>query len=289
MMYCSWRMPRAGSLPVMLTALAAGFVFGGARPAVNEGPAGEGATAKKANTYDFGKSFLRWTSMPNNHTPRLQVAAACTLIRDGKSKEYFLSEACTGEKMYADKDLIHLPANEFAMVCAPNEEYMFFKWYAATEQNMVEMRRVGEAMTTRDGRGAKISEMPVHMAHHARIRPVTSYREIREAILGNKVLNGRTEYLGQDGKTQVVLNYPIKICNIAHGRERWQVDTPILLPDLAAKTDLPIGVMRMGYIVFNSWDWAEVILRTPMSRPTGKSAFGDSQRLTVKNQLFCAD
>lgn len=285
--HSSWRGP-AATLTI-LTGVACWLGATAIQPIANVNRAGEVKASKNANTYDFGKSFLRWTSMPNNHTPRLQVAAACTLIRDGKSKEYFLSEACTGEKMYADKDLIHVPANEFAMVCLPNEEYMFFKWYAATEQNMVEMRRVGETMTTRDGRGAKISEMPVHMAHHARVRPLTSYRDVREAILGNKVLNGRTEYLGQDGKTQVVLNYPIKICNIAHARERWQVDTPILLPDLAAKADLPIGVMRMGYIVFNSWDWAEAILRTPMPRPTGKSAFSNSQRLTVKNQLFCAD
>ena len=82
--------------------------------------------------------------------------------------------------------------------------------------------------------------------------------------MGDKVLNARTEYLGEDGTTQVVLNYPVKICNIAHGRERWQVDTgAVLLPDLSAKAELPIGVLRMGYIVFNSWDWAEVILRKP--------------------------
>ena len=87
----------------------------------------------------------------------------------------------------------------------------------------------------------------------------------------------------------MVLNYPVKVCNVAHGRERWQVDAAVLLPDLSAKADLPIGVLRMGYIVFNSWDWAEVILRTPGPKATGKSSFSDSRRLTVKNQLFCAD
>lgn len=243
-----------------------------------------------ANTYDFARSFLRWTSTKNNHTPRLQVDATCTLTRDGKSKEYFLSTMCTGETMYADKDLIHLPANEFAMVCVPNEQFMFFKWYADSGLNVMELHRVGETMTTQDGRGSPIVEMTVHMAHHARVRPLTSYAEIREAILGDKRLNGRTEYLGEDGQTRVVMNYPIKICNIAHGRERWQIDTgAVLLPDLAAKADLPIGRLRMGYVVFNTWDWAEVILRKPGPTATGKSAFTDSRRLTVTNQLFCAD
>jgi hypothetical protein len=242
-----------------------------------------------AHTYDFGRSFLRWTSTKNKHTPRLLVDAACTLTRDGKSKEYFLSAMCASEKMYADKGLIHQPASEFAMVCAPNEEYMFYKWFAAAGLNMMEPHRIGETMTTQDGRGSPITEMSVHMAHHPQVRNLTSYTEIREAILGDKVLNARTEYLGEDGKTQVVLNYPVKICNIAHGRERWQVDTAILVPDLSARTDLPIGIFRMGYIVFNSWDWAEIILRQPNSTEDGKSAFTASRRITAKNQIFRAD
>ena len=263
------------------------------RSAANKGkrliPTGQKDETVSANTYDFGRSFLRWTSTKNNHTPRLQVDAACTLIRDGKSKEYFLSAICTGEQMYADKELIHLPAYEFAMVCAPKEEYMFFKWYAASAFNVIELHRVGETMTTHDGRGTPITEMSVHMAHHTHVRPLTTYGEIREAILADKVLNARTEYLGEDGKTRVIMNYPVKICNIALGRERWQVDTPVLLPDLAAQADLPVGVFRMGYIVSNSWDWAEVILRRPGSTATGKSSFTESRRLMVKNQLFCAE
>ena len=55
------------------------------------------------------------------------------------------------------------------------------------------------------------------------MRALTTYAEIRAAILGDKVLNGRTEYRSEDGQTKVVLNYPIKVCNIAHGKERWPV------------------------------------------------------------------
>lgn len=239
--------------------------------------------------YDFGRSFLRWTSTGNNHTPRLMVDASCTLIRDGKTKEYFLSAMCTGEKMYADRDLIHQPANEFAMVCVPNEQYMFFKWFADPALNIIEPHRVGETMTTKDGKGSPIVEMKVHMAQADKVRPLTTYAEIRTAILGDKRLNGRTTYLGEDGKTEVVLNYPVKICNIAHGRERWQVDTGVLLPDLKVKAELPIGVMRMGYIVFNSWDWAEVILRKSGAQVLSKTAFSEPRRITAKNQLFALD
>src|SRR5687768_12316296 len=66
--------------------------------AANKGDAGSAADERdeirSANAYDYARSFLRWTSTKNNHTPRLQVDAACTLTRDGESKEYFLSTMC---------------------------------------------------------------------------------------------------------------------------------------------------------------------------------------------------
>ena len=77
---------------------------------------------------------------------------------------------------------------------------------------------------------------------------------------------------------------------VAHLVLLQQVARPVDgVPDLAVQAELPIGVMRMGYIVWNSWDWAELILRKPGSAAAGKSAFTDSRRVTVKNQIFCAD
>ena len=52
-------------------------------------------------------------------------------------------------------------------------------------------------VTTQDGKGSPIVEMPVHMAHHPRVRQVSSYAAIREAILGYKRLNGRTQFAGE--------------------------------------------------------------------------------------------
>jgi hypothetical protein len=243
------------------------------------------------NIPDFSRSFLRWTSTSNNHTPRLQVDAVCTLTAGGVAKSYVLSAMCTGETMYADRDLIHQPADEFAMVFSPSDrEFMFFKSYADPELNVHEVHRLGEAMSTHNGKGSPIVEMSVHLAQRPAARRLTGYAEIREAILGDKPLNARTEYLGEDGSTQVVMDYPVKICNIAHGRERWQIDTgPVLLPDFSAKSPLAIGRLRSGYIVFNSWDWAEVIHRPPRSPRGVKSWFTAGRRLTARNAIFCAE
>lgn len=242
------------------------------------------------NDYDFGRSFLGWTGATNNHTPRLQVAATCVVADADGATEFFLSEMCVGEQMYAEEGLIHRPVSEFAMVCVPGEQYAFMKFHADEAADTMEAHRVGEAMTTHDGRGAPITEMHVRMARHARVREVTAYGDIREAILGCVPMNGRTEFSAEDGATRVTLNYPIKICNIAHGRERWQVDTgPILFPDFAAACDLPVGRMRPAYLVFNTPDRAEVAVRRAKAGGRSTSHFHDSRRIETANHLYAAD
>ena len=244
------------------------------------------------NHYDFNRSFLKWTSTGVNHSPRLRVEAVCRLMRAGKTTEFFLGALCVGETMYADKDLIQMPAYEFAMICAPGDQFMFVKLHADEALNVVEQHRVGEVMSTHDGKGSAVTEMSVQMAYLEKARELTAYGEIREAILGNKALNARTEYLGEDGQTQVVMDYPVKVCNVAHDKERWQVDAGlVLIPDMGTSSVLLVGKMRIGYIVFNDWNWAEVVIRTPKGQAGGapESHYSPGRRLRVRNHIFCAD
>ncbi len=235
--------------------------------------------------YNFQSSFLMWTSTGNNHTPRLQIEAACALDGPRAKGEFFLTEMCTGEQMYVDKDVIHLPANEFAVVYSPAGEFVFFKYFADMSRNISETHRVGEAMSTQDGRGTPIVDMSVQMARWSSARELREYADIREAVLGNRPLNAQSEYVVEDG-TKVTMTYPVKICNISNSMERWQIDTPLLVPDFSARTERPVGMFRPGYIVFNAWTWAEVIMRSPNGKGGEPSHFSDSRRLEVTNRLF---
>jgi hypothetical protein len=242
--------------------------------------------------YDFPRSFLQWTSTNNNHSPRLQIEAACTLEGSAGKREFFLTAACAGETMYAERDLIHLPASEFAVIYCPDGEYVFFKWHADPRLDVCEAHRVGEAMTTHDGRGAPIVEMRLAMAHHASVRPLAGYTEIRQAILGNRPLLAQTQYRDEAAGLTVTLDYPVRVCNVAHGRERWQIDTgPIVLPDAMPPSARPIECLRPGYIVYNCWDWAEVIVRAPRSASpyAAASHFSESRRLDARNSLYCIE
>ena len=242
--------------------------------------------------YDFDRSYIRWTSSRVHHTPRLRVDAVCRLTREGRTTEFFLGALCVGETMYAERDLIQMPAYEFAMICAPGDQFMIVKLHADETLNVVESHRVGDVMSTHDGKGAPLLELSVHTARNETVRELTNCADIREAILGDRRLAGCTEYLGEDGATQVGMEYPIKVCNVSHEAENWQIDAGlVLVPDLKAPSDLLVGKMRVGYLVYNAWDWAEVVLRrlTPEGGSDRRSYFTRSTRLKVRNRLYCVD
>ncbi len=242
--------------------------------------------------YDFSHSFLSWTSTKNNHTPRLRVDAACALTDGNGRREYFLTTMCAGEVMYAEMNLIHLPAYEFAVVYSPSGEYVFFKYLADESRSLLETQKVGETMNTHDGKGSPVVKMKVDMARCRKTRELHGYQDIREAILGNKILNARTEYVDESSQACVTMDYPVHICNVAHGREMWQIDTgAVLLPDFSAAERPEVAIMRMGYIVWNHPDWAEVIVRNPKpaGKYAGKSHFSESRRIAAKNHLYTVE
>jgi hypothetical protein len=116
--------------------------------------------------------------------------------------------------------------------------------------------------------------------------------------VGNRPVTGRTTYLDEEGQTTVVLEYPAKTLNVAHGSPAWQVDAgPILVPDLRAPRQVPdllAGRFDVAYLVFNSWDRAEVAVRRPVElgraggRAIATAHYADIRVLEARNELFAA-
>lgn len=244
------------------------------------------------NDIDFSRSFIRWTSDRVQHSPRMQIDAACRIIEDGKARDYYLSTPCAGESMYGPKDLIQQPAYDFLMVFSPAGEFMFIKLRGDETRNLVEVHRVGETMSTNDGRGAPMLDMQAHVARLERVRELRAHGEIRESILGYRIITARTTIASSDGRSKAILDYPVKCCNVLHSDERWQVDAgPVLLPDVRQNPPWSIAAMRSGYIVFNQWNWAEAALRraNPGEDANPGSVFSRTLRLDVENHLYTAD
>ena len=242
--------------------------------------------------YDFSRSFLQFTTGRVNHTPRLRIDAVCAFVSpDGAARVFVLTAACIGEKMYAQDCLVHRPPSEFLMIASADGEFMFLKRHADAANDVREAHRVGETMSTHDGRGAAMKKIEIVLAPAARARRIETYAEIREAILGNRALNGRTSYLDADGRTRIVMDYPIVVCNIPHDREMWQVDTGrVLAVKHAASGGLTVARLAPAYLVFNSWEWADLAILDAEPVGGGRSAaYSDIRRLEARNDILLLD
>jgi hypothetical protein len=248
-------------------------------------------------TYDYSRSFVQWWMDTLNHSPRCAIHASCRL-RDakGKTREFFLTHPCMGEKMYADKDVIHLPTADFHIIFAPKEEFLIVKIMADDPPFLRLAHRVGEKVATHDGRGTTLTRMELTMRHFPLVRELRSDREVYDAMVANLPILGRIQFPSPDGKTEVICEFPVTVMNAMHDEgHRWQVDTgPILIPDFSIKSELAVARFRQAFVVYNSWDWVEFAARIPVKDPSTKAGltcmhYASPTRLAAKNRLFCAD
>ena len=247
----------------------------------------------KPLTYDYSRSFLQWVSEWDN-IPRCAIHASCRLqTRGAPEREFFLAHPCAGETMYVAKDIIQYPPADFTMTCEPGKEYMIVKVLAEDPIEMRMAHRIGETVPTRDGRGSRITQMDVHVRSFPSVRELRTDREVSEAMRANLPLTGRSSFLSDDGATTVISEYPVTVMNARPSDLRWQVDTgPVLMPDSSLKSQLTVAQFRQAYLVYNSWDWAELMMRQPTPiRDNGYAVmhYSSPRRVVMHNQLFAAD
>jgi hypothetical protein len=249
---------------------------------------------------DFARSYLVFRSTRVNHTPRLQLDAACVLTRsDGAPRRFVLTCPCIGEHMYLPAGLIQEPPYEFLMVAEHRRAYAIFRRHASAARDSREAHRLGEAMSTRSGVPAPVAALDVSLAAHPHARPAASHADLRAALDRGWPVVGRTTYLGGDGVTTVALEYPVKVLNVALDRPLWQVDTgPVIVPNFqrlrGGGDELLAGWFDLAFLVFNTWDRAEIALRRPTAlahtegEPVATEHFSEVRVLEVRNELFCA-
>lgn len=211
---------------------------------------------------DFGRSFLRFSSERIKHTPRMRIDAACTMIApDGSApRTYYLTCPCIAESMYIAENLIHQPVAEFILIARPRVEFLMLKLHASAAIDQRTPLRFNDVMPTKDGLGAKVVQLDVTVRSLPRVERIESYEHFRDALFGNRIINGRTTYTEPDGTT-VVLDYPATTINVRHDARDWQVDAgPIVLPSEPRGT-LEVSRMNVGFMVFNRWDYAEAVVR----------------------------
>ncbi|MCX5658253.1 MAG: hypothetical protein NTW19_00855 [Planctomycetota bacterium] len=250
------------------------------------------------NDIDFGNSYLRFSTLRVEHTPRMRLDGVCTFLpASGAPRSYFLSCSCVCERMYVPTGLIHQPIGHFNIVINPGVEFLMFKRHASAARDVRSAHRLGEVMPTHDGKGATMASIDAHPKRFARVSPIRTPGEFREALLGDRTINGRTTFLDADGQTRVVLDYPAATTNVGNREDVWQVDAgPLLFPVFPAGTGrLEVERFDLAYLVYNRFDYAEAAVggKTPLD-PNGADGpathhFTAVRPVTCRNELFAAD
>ena len=75
----------------------------------------------------------------------------------------------------------------------------------------------------------------------------------------------RTELWDEARGLRALLEYPVRTMNAYMDANEFQVDTgPLIVPDFAREADRTIERFDMAYVLYNTFDKAEFVLRKPV-------------------------
>lgn len=231
---------------------------------------------------DFARSFLAFT-IPDVNTARIQIDARCSVSTDGDdARDYVLITPCRGENTHGKDHLILDPNYEFSGVFEHRDDgggdHVLTRTFAQHE--------AGRWVEWEDGRNAdRFGDVAVTIAEYADARRLETSADIVDAVRANRPIVARTKIHDDKGRT-AELEYPMKTINVV-GADTWQVDTgPLIVPSWIRDGSDPVprgegtaSAFDAAFIVYNTFDWAEFVLREPT--PVGDALVWHYSRIVV--------
>lgn len=235
---------------------------------------------------DFNHSFVYWSMDSVNHSPRCALRARCSIETESGTSVYYLTHACAAEHMYVREGLIQQPSAEFHLIFSENEEFFTVKFFDRAEDCNRSMVRIGVPFAANTNKGCTITGLKNRLRSFKQVEKLETSEAVYEAMMNDRPIIGRTQFALGDGR--VTAEYPVTVMNAHHDTREFQVDTGlILLPDPALDSQLGVTSMREAFIVYNTFDYAEYILRSPVQNGAVMH-FGPAVRQNCKNELFAA-
>jgi hypothetical protein len=98
----------------------------------------------------------------------------------------------------------------------------------------------------------------------AKARVLADAAEIAAAVAAGLPLIGQVELADAASGRRALLEFPVKTMNLSTDGRRWQVDTgPVVLPDLEAPPERWSESLRLAFVAYNAWDWADLVIEAP--------------------------
>lgn len=247
---------------------------------------------------DFSRSFLWWRvdtlkkpPQTSSHQPpftlnnaRVPLDCLCCMEEKegtGDRQRFSLGASCKTERVGVDRDIWTEPNSDFIPVMSATQ-MLGIKTFQTAHM---------EVPLYPPSRGSQSDRQLVDLAEafdsartdvaFAQGELLEDPAEVVEAILGNRILVGRTTY--EDERYRVQLEYPIKTVNANERDVFFQPDTgPVLIPDLSREPDDLIAGLELAYIAFNKPDWAELLVRVPTKVDSGEKVYHYSRCMRIE-------
>ena len=190
---------------------------------------------------DYSKSSINWTAqhdstdtrkpghMPwDNKAVRILIDSRCEIIdkQTGTSEWFYLITPCRTEWMYRDDVLWQDD---------PNLEFVgiFSKTYSKSGHVEVPNKSITQQyMNAAEKTSDALIDFHTNLSFYKNINELISDTDVIKATLDLHPLVATTEIDSPDGKSKVIIEYPIKTMNFVEERKRFQVDTgPVIFPD----------------------------------------------------------
>ena len=203
-------------------------------------------------TIDYGRSYIN--TKANWNSPRFWVESRLVISDPAKktTRTYYQCGSCKSENTCPPRNLFHTDNYDFLPVFGDTDCVIF--------RRTVNVR--GEYRSVRPVAEAWGGTTPALRTFQGKV--LANVREISAAMTAGMPLVTQTELRDEKTGRTAVIECPVKTINWIRDKGEWQVDTgPVLLPDLTAPPEQWSRKLRLAYVAFNAFDWAELIVEEP--------------------------
>jgi hypothetical protein len=253
---------------------------------------------------DFSRSFLWWRIDIDKVPPgtitvpppyalnnaRMPLDCLCTITApDGHpTRRFALGASCKTEAVGAPADIWPQPNADFIQVLSDDGEALGIKTYETAHKEIAfHLSDRGMQPERQVCRVADVFESARTDVLRVAADVLTTAQDAVQAIMANRRLVARTSF--EDNGHRVALDYPVKTVNANERDVIFQPDTgPVLLPDVSLPAERWIEGLQLAFIAFNTFEWAELLVREPVPVGDGVSTwhYTTPRRIDSVNEVF---
>ena len=256
-------------------------------------------------TIDFARSsltfridYLNRVAETGSHKPpsslnnaRILLECVCEIVDNetGAAQTFVMGASCKTERVGVERDIWIQPNADFVPILS-QDRYLIVKTYEVANmgvpffppsRGMQPERQVGNVADAYENVRLDVRRVEGEI--------LETPAQIVEATLDRSgpPLVARTVI--EAGRYTAILEYPVKTMNASERDLIYQTDTgPVLMPDFTREPDDMIAGLELAFVAFNCSQWAEFIVRAPVTVGDGIDVYhySKSLRYETENQII---